>query len=61
MLSYTNIDTYTGTVYYGQKYTYIEVHLHRITCNRMESTIGTVWFIVQDNMVVYYLAIFMYE
>ena len=42
MLSYTNIDTYTGTVYFGQKYTYIEVHLHRSTGYRMESTVGTV-------------------
>ena len=42
MLSYTNIDTYTGTVYSGQKYTDIEVHLHRSTCYKMESTVGTV-------------------
>ena len=60
MLSYTNIDTYTGTVYFGQKYTYIEVHLHRSTGYRMESTVGTVWLIVQDNMIVCYLTIYVW-
>ena len=60
MLSYTKIDTYTSTVYSGQKYTYIEVHLHGSTCHRMESTVGTVWLIVQDNMIVCYLTIYVW-